>query len=80
MLASCWRIQITQVDSAWLQVFTGSGQTITTRAYRGVPPPGDTGIDFVAFGGVAEIERMAAWELEGIWHHKAKMPVRGCLC
>jgi sucrose-6-phosphate hydrolase SacC (GH32 family) len=56
------------LDHSLLEVFTGSGQVVTTRVYRGQPAtPEDTGIDFLSFGGSAELASMHAWELESIW-------------
>ena len=52
------------VDHSCVEVYAGSGEVLSTRVYRGRPPEGgDAGIDFVAFGGPAMLERVAAYEL-----------------
>jgi hypothetical protein len=41
-----------------------SGAVLSTRLYRGSPPPGaDAGVDLVAYGGAAVVERVDAWEM-----------------
>jgi Glycosyl hydrolases family 32 C terminal len=57
------------LDHSLLEVFTGSGQVITTRVYRGAPPAParDAGLDFLSFGGAAELVVMNAWEMATIW-------------
>ena len=45
------------VDHSCLEVYLSSGEVLSTRVYRGVPPHGsDAGIDFVAYGGTARVE------------------------
>ena len=42
-------------------------------ACRGQPPPGaDAGIDFVAYGGCAFVERWQAWNMRTIWRRELK--------
>jgi beta-fructofuranosidase len=55
------------LDHSLLEVFTGTGQVITTRVYRGAPPTSDAGIDFLSFGGSAEVASLNAWEMSTIW-------------
>ena len=56
------------LDHSLLEVFTGSGQVITTRVYRGAQPqPSDLGVDFLSFGGQAQLASLHAWELDTIW-------------
>jgi hypothetical protein len=39
-----------------------------SRWRRGQPPDGaDAGVDFVAYGGAARVERVEAWEVGSIW-------------
>lgn len=41
-----------------------SGAVLSTRLYRGSPPPGaDAGVDLVAYGGAATVTRVDAWEM-----------------
>jgi hypothetical protein len=48
-----------------LEIFTGSGEVLSTRIYRGSPPHGhaDAGIEFVALDGDAHLDRVAAYEM-----------------
>lgn len=55
------------LDHSLLEIFTGNGQALTTRVYRGAPPSADPGIDFLSVGGSATIEHFNAWELDTIW-------------
>jgi len=52
-----------------LEIFTGSGEVLSTRLYRGASPHGhtDAGIEFVALDGEATIERVAAYDMASIW-------------
>ena len=53
--------RVTGSKFLWLQV-------ITTRVYRGAPPSNnDCGLDFLSFGGSAELSVMNAWEMRSIW-------------
>ncbi|KAK9821729.1 hypothetical protein WJX81_006531 [Elliptochloris bilobata] len=56
------------LDHSCVEVFLGSGEVLATRVYRGRPPLGaDAGLDLVAYGGVARVERIEAWEMGTIW-------------
>lgn len=56
------------VDHSCVEVYTGTGEVLSTRIYRGhAPDGGDAGIDFVAFGGEAVLERVTAWEMGSAW-------------
>jgi hypothetical protein len=48
-----------------LEIFTGSGEVLSTRIYRGSPPHGhaDAGIELVALDGDARLDRVAAYEM-----------------
>eukprot|EP00878_Enallax_costatus_P013426 GHUV01014040.1.p2 GENE.GHUV01014040.1~~GHUV01014040.1.p2 ORF type:complete len:182 (+),score=64.22 GHUV01014040.1:1022-1567(+) len=52
-----------------MEIFTGSGEALTTRIYRGTPPHDhtDAGIEFVALDGEATLERVAAYEMVSIY-------------
>lgn len=52
-----------------LEIFTGSGEVLSTRIYRGASPHGhtDAGIEFVALDGEATLERVAAYDMASIW-------------
>eukprot|EP00887_Chlorella_sp_A99_P000132 scaffold16.g132.t1 len=54
------------VDESSLEVYTGDGQVLTTRVYRGQPARGCSA-SIVATGGVAVVERARAWELDSAW-------------
>lgn len=61
------------VDHSCLEVYLSTGEVLSTRVYRGYPPPGaDAGIDFVAFGGSATVHRWQAWEMRTIWKRELK--------
>lgn len=50
-------------------------QVLSTRIYRGEPPQGaDSGIEFVAFGGVASLIRAEAHEMGSAWEAKQPIP------
>ncbi|KAK9810230.1 hypothetical protein WJX72_007025 [[Myrmecia] bisecta] len=56
------------LDHSCIEVYLGSGEVLSTRIYRGHPPRGaDAGIDFVAYGGTAKVDRVEAWEMRDIW-------------
>eukprot|EP00803_Ostreobium_quekettii_P007954 evm.model.scf_929.2 EVM.evm.TU.scf_929.2 scf_929:6204-10003(+) len=56
------------MDHSCVEIFTGTGDVLSTRVYRGSAPAGaDSGIDFVAFGGSATLARVAAYEMSTIW-------------
>ncbi|WIA41557.1 hypothetical protein OEZ86_008923 [Tetradesmus obliquus] len=53
------------LDASCLEIFTGTGEVLSTRIYRGSPPHGhaDAGIEFVALDGDARLDRVAAYEM-----------------
>jgi hypothetical protein len=57
------------VDHSCVEVYTGTGEVLSTRVYRGQAPEDatDAGIDFVAFGGAAIVEEVSAWEMGSAW-------------
>lgn len=63
------------LDHSLLEIFTGNGQTLTTRVYRNCPLGTDPGIDFLSIGGMAKVN-LAAWEMSTIWQEPqvAKTP------
>lgn len=52
-----------------IELFTGSGEVLSTRIYRGAPAHdhADAGIEFVALDGEATLERVAAYEMISIY-------------
>ena len=55
------------LDHSCVEVFLSTGEVLATRVYRGRPPLGaDAGLDLVAFGGVARVERLEAWEMGAV--------------
>lgn len=61
----CLRILI---DHSVLEVFTGSGEVLSTRVYRGEPPcTPDEGVEFVSFGGTANLVEVEAYEMDSIF-------------
>lgn len=64
------------IDHSCVEVFTGSGEVLSTRIYRGrAPDPNKPGIDFVSFGGHSIIETVSAYELDACWKNKPPTPV-----
>lgn len=56
------------LDHSCVEIFTSTGDVLSTRVYRGSAPPGaDSGIDFVSFGGSATVTRVEAYEMSSIW-------------
>ncbi|GMH35060.1 hypothetical protein BSKO_02928 [Bryopsis sp. KO-2023] len=56
------------IDHSVVEIFTGSGEVLSTRVYRGAPAYGnDPGVDFVAFGGNATVLRVEAYEMSSMW-------------
>lgn len=46
----------------------GEGEVLSTRVYRGIPPPGaGTGVDLVSVGCRTRVTRAAAFELDTCW-------------
>lgn len=67
------------VDHSCVEVFTGTGEVLSTRIYRGEPPEDaeDAGIYFLAFGGAAILERVTAHELGSAWEKPVGVNVSG---
>lgn len=65
------------LDHSALEVFTGTGEVLSTRLYRGSPPAGaGPGIELVAFGdGPAHLRSLSAWELEALDVKTASVPL-----
>lgn len=56
------------VDHSCVEVYTGTGEVLSTRIYRGKGIDKlDPGIDFVAFGGAATLESISAYEVDSAW-------------
>ena len=52
------------LDHSACEVFLSTGEVLSTRIYRGSPPPGaDAGVDLVSYGGVAVASRVEAFEM-----------------
>lgn len=63
------------VDHSCIEVYTGTGEVLSTRIYRGrAPDPNNPGIDFVSFGGTAILENVSAFEVMSAWPNKAPTP------
>ncbi|PRW33560.1 Arabinanase levansucrase invertase [Chlorella sorokiniana] len=68
------------LDGSAVEVFTGSGEVLSTRVYRGGAPATDAagapdagcvgggGVSVVALGGTVVLESGAAWEMESCYH------------
>lgn len=64
------------VDHSCIEVYTGTGEVLSTRIYRGrAPDPNNPGIDFVSFGGTAILETVSAYEVMSAWPNKASTPL-----
>lgn len=62
------------LDHSCLEIFTGTGEVLSTRVYRGGPmDEGDSGLDFVSFGGRANLVSAVAYEMRSIWTEDASM-------
>jgi hypothetical protein len=61
------------VDHSCVEVYTGTGETLSTRIYRGQAPEGatDAGISLLAFGGTALVRRCSCYEMGSAWEHPA---------
>lgn len=59
------------VDHSCVEIFDGLGNVLSTRIYRGQEhaDSGSTGIEFVAYGGVAHLVRVEAWEMGTVWEN-----------
>ncbi len=63
------------LDHSCVEVYLSSGEVLSTRVYRGLPPPdADAGIDLIAYGGTAKVERLEAWEMGSIWDRQQALP------
>ncbi|KAG2484235.1 hypothetical protein HYH03_016970 [Edaphochlamys debaryana] len=68
------------LDASALEVFTGTGQALTTRVYRGhppaCPPPSgpDPGIELRAVGGCCVLDDLHAYEVQGCWDRPQDAP------
>jgi hypothetical protein len=64
-----------------LEIFTGSGEVLSTRIYRGASPHNspDAGIEFVALDGAATLERVAAYDMGSIWLEEQEQQQVGVL-
>jgi len=52
------------LDHSACEVYLGSGEVLSTRVYRGSPPPGaDAGVDLVSYGGSATALHVEAHEM-----------------
>jgi hypothetical protein len=67
------------LDGSCLEVFTGSGQALTTRVYRGKPLEGAhaeeaAGLELWAVGGEARLDDLHAYEVASAWAREAERP------
>ena len=53
-------------------VHCNNGGMCADRGHR--PPDADAGVDFVAFGGCAQVARVEAWEMGTIWQRASPAP------
>ncbi|KAG2484234.1 hypothetical protein HYH03_016969 [Edaphochlamys debaryana] len=71
------------LDASALEVFTGTGQALTTHVYRGhppaCPPPSgpDPGIELRAVGGCCVLDDLHAYEVQGCWDRPQDAPLDG---
>ena len=64
------------VDHSSIEVFTGTGECLSTRIYRGRGPnPNNPGIEFVSFGGQATIDSCECYEMVSCWKEKVQTPI-----
>ncbi len=64
------------VDHSSIEVFTGTGECLSTRIYRGRGPnSNDPGIEFVSFGGCATIDSCECYEMVSCWKEKVQTPL-----
>lgn len=64
------------IDASTLEIFTGTGHTLTTRVYRGHPPPNGMNpkIHVLSPNGGCTVEALDAWELSHGWLSDADAP------
>lgn len=56
------------IDYSSIEVFTHTGQVLTTRVYRGQSVQNcNTGIDVVTFGGACKVSSVCAYQVNSIW-------------
>eukprot|EP00210_Caulerpa_lentillifera_P005193 g4963.t1 len=56
------------IDQSCVEIFSSSGEVLTTRMYRGDPGiRSEAGIDFLAYGGRAHLAKLSAYEMRSIW-------------
>jgi hypothetical protein len=67
------------LDGSCMEVFTGSGQVLTTRVYRGKPPAGvlQSGLEVFAEGGSCQLVAAEAFELGSCWSKVEDEPLTG---
>ncbi|BDA48086.1 Fructan 6-exohydrolase [Coccomyxa sp. Obi] len=65
------------VDHSAVEIFTGSGETLTTRVYRGDMAAGDDpGMFFIAKDGAASVTDIAAYTMGSIWEQASDQPAK----
>jgi sucrose-6-phosphate hydrolase SacC (GH32 family) len=69
------------LDGSCLEVFTSTGQTLTTRVYRGHPPLDcqDAGLHLFAVGGSAVLQGVEAYEVGSCWREVPGAPLDSAL-
>lgn len=59
------------IDGSCVEVFTGTGQVLSTRVYRGAPAgagaAGGSGVEVFAVDGPATLARIDAYEMASVW-------------
>lgn len=56
------------IDYSSIEIFTHTGQVLTTRVYRGKTNPNcNSGIDVVAFGGASKLSSACIYQVNSIW-------------
>ena len=62
------------LDHSSLEIFTGSGEVLSTRVYRGAPlDREDSGLDLVSFGGASNVLSAEVYEMQSIWKEDASL-------
>ncbi|GLC44182.1 Putative beta-Fructufuranosidase [Pleodorina starrii] len=56
------------LDHSSLEVFTGDGEVLTARVYRGSPSAPGAGIDFISVDGPTRLLHCAAYEMQPAFH------------
>ena len=67
------------LDGSCMEVFTGSGQVLTTRVYRGKTHPGvlDSGLELFSEGGSCQLVGAEAFEMGSCWSKAEDEPLVG---